>query len=758
MDINSFDGSSIESGLSDFFGQIDTQVEQEAVAEIKRKKTIRSDRILSDLLRGLLSRKKINEEDANTVMQITIQKFVEAVQAQAITIYFVKDEQIHFEFVYYSASLYLHDPKLREIYQKKAEQLKQLTLPLGKGIVGKVIETGEAYASLDAANDPHFYAGIDADTGFNTKSMITVPICANDVVIGAIQCLNKNPETGSAYFTEKDLRLLHEIADYSANLIAKVRNPEAEFSEVELAKYIARLNRCEFVDLKKDWEPDPPLWNLIGKDNIEKFRIIPLKKLGTSSLKIAIDNPLHIQRRDSFQLATNLEIEIVCVATKKAIDEAIKIFFKAGPDGSLVDVVDDVADDYTQRSAEKIDVESGVDEDSAPIIKLANRIIEDAYSRGASDIHIEPFEYETLIRYRVDGVLAEAAKLPKQAVNALVSRLKIMSELDISERRLPQDGRIKFKNFTKTGIDIDLRVASGPMIWGEKIVMRILDKSSTAMGLNAMGYSEPNLELYRKSIEVPYGMILHVGPTGSGKTTTLYSALNEINSPNINIQTAEDPVEYNLHGVNQMQMHKEIGLTFAASLKCFLRQDPDVILVGEIRDFETGSIAIEAALTGHLMFSTLHTNDAPGTVTRFIEMGIEPFLVSSSLLVVCAQRLMRRLCKCKREDEATPEEIEVLKCIRLADERFKEGEPVKIYRTVGCERCKGTGYKGRSGTHELLTMSRPLVEKINQKVSSEELREIAIAEGMLTLWQDAMEKVWEGITTIEEAGANVMQD
>ncbi|MHC4663360.1 MAG: ATPase, T2SS/T4P/T4SS family [Planctomycetota bacterium] len=750
-----FNTGSIEDGLSSFFGQIDSQVEQEAVDKAKRDKTIRSERILSDLLRGLLSKRKINEKDVNTVMQITIQKFVEAVQAQAITIYFVKEDKIHFEFVYYSSSLYTGDQKLREIYHKKAEQLKQLTLPLGKGIVGKVIETGEPYASLDAANDPNFFAGIDADTGFQTKSMITVPIRANDVVIGAIQCLNKNPETGSQFFSEKDLRLLEEIADYSANLIAKVRNPEQVFTEDELAQYIARLNRCEYVDLK-DYEPDGPLWNLVGQENILKFLIMPMKKLGTSTLKVAMDNPLHIQRRDSFQLATNLEIEIVCVSTKSLIEKIIKNFYRTGPDGSLGDVVGDVSDDYTQRSAEHIDVDTDVDEESAPIIKLANRLIEDAYSRGASDIHIEPFENETLVRYRVDGVLGEVAKLPKAALNPLVSRLKIMSELDISERRLPQDGRIKFKNYTRTGIDIDLRVATGPMVWGEKVVMRILDKSSTSMGLNVMGFSEPNVELYRKSIEAPYGMILHVGPTGSGKTTTLYAALNEINSPNINIQTAEDPVEYNLHGVNQMQMHKDIGLTFAAALKCYLRQDPDVILVGEIRDFDTASIAIEAALTGHLMFSTLHTNDAPGTVTRFIEMGIEPFLISSSLLVVCAQRLMRRLCKCKREDDATPEEIEVLKCIRLSDERLKDG--VKLGRIVGCDRCKGTGYKGRTGTHELLTMTPQLIEKVNQRVSTEELREIAIRDGMLTLWQDSMEKVWEGITTIEEAGANVMQD
>jgi type IV pilus assembly protein PilB len=394
-----------------------------------------------------------------------------------------------------------------------------------------------------------------------------------------------------------------------------------------------------------------------------------------------------------------------------------------------------------------VQLEEDVDEESTPIVQLANRIIEDAYTRGASDIHIEPFEKEVLVRYRVDGICRVALKLPPNSVKALISRLKIMAGLNIAERRLPQDGRIRFKEFTRTGIDIDLRVATGPMVFGEKIVMRILDKSNTSVSLDMMGFSDYNLKIYEKLIDSPYGMILHVGPTGSGKTTTLYAALNHINDPEINIQTAEDPVEYMLFGVNQMQMRREIGLTFAAALRCYLRQYPDVILVGEIRDLETAEIAIEASLTGHLLFSTLHTNDAAGTVTRFLDMGIQPFLVSSSLLLVCAQRLLRRLCKkCKEEFQPADEELAMF-------EGMTDG--ATFFRPKGCEACNNTGYKGRTGTHEILTMNDAIKELVLKSSSSEAIREAAIANGMITIYKDSLAKVAAGITSIEEVGRAV---
>jgi type IV pilus assembly protein PilB len=320
-----------------------------------------------------------------------------------------------------------------------------------------------------------------------------------------------------------------------------------------------------------------------------------------------------------------------------------------------------------------------------------------------------------------------------------------MADLDIAEHRLPQDGRIKFKLFSRRGNDVDLRVSTLPVAYGEKVVMRILDQQKAILGLDSMGFSEENLNTYRRLIRQPYGMVLHVGPTGSGKTTTLYAALSEINSPERNIQTAEDPIEYMLTGINQTQMHHDIGLNFARALRAFLRQDPNVILVGEIRDVETASIAIEASLTGHLLFSTLHTNDAVGTVVRLIEMGIEPFLVSSSVLLVCAQRLLRRLCNCKQPDAPDEGEYKTLLSNGI------DPTDLKVFRARGCDACSNTGYKGRMGSHEILTMSAELHEQVNRRAGDEELRASAVRGGMIPIFTDAMHKVGQGVTSFEEA-------
>jgi type IV pilus assembly protein PilB len=392
-------------------------------------------------------------------------------------------------------------------------------------------------------------------------------------------------------------------------------------------------------------------------------------------------------------------------------------------------------------------------EDSAPIIQMTNRIIEDAYMQGASDIHVEPMEKELLIRYRIDGLCQEKLRLPKQAANALVTRLKIMCNLDISERRLPQDGRIVFKRFTKKNMDIDLRVATGPMKDGEKVVLRILDKQKSTLPLPMLGFSEENLAKYRECIRQPYGMILHCGPTGSGKSMTLYSALGEVNTPDVNIQTAEDPIEYTLAGINQMQMSRQIGLTFARALRCYLRMDPDIILVGEIRDEETAGIAVEAALTGHLLVSTLHTNDAPSTIARIGEMGVEPFNISASLVCVCAQRLLRRVCKsCKVPHEPVGREKDIIeKALGWTGQIFQASPQ-------GCPNCGGTGYKGRVGIHELMVNSEELTEGINKEIEVAELKRIAMRNGMKTLHQDSMLKVKMGLTTVEEALSNVPPD
>jgi type II secretory ATPase GspE/PulE/Tfp pilus assembly ATPase PilB-like protein/DNA-binding response OmpR family regulator len=396
----------------------------------------------------------------------------------------------------------------------------------------------------------------------------------------------------------------------------------------------------------------------------------------------------------------------------------------------------------------------GANEESEPLIVLVNQIIENAYSMGASDIHIEPWENEIVVRYRVDGVLRIVNRFtPRTLIRPFVARIKVMSDLDISERRLPQDGRIIFKKYTNRGFDFDLRIATAPMNHGEKIVMRILDKQKAVMPLINLGLSARHMKLYREKIETPYGMILHVGPTGSGKSMTLYAALNEVQSPEVNIQTIEDPIEYTLAGLNQLQVHRDIGLTFARALRSYLRQDPDIILVGEIRDKETAEISIEAALTGHLLLSTLHTNDAPSTITRFIEMGIEPFMVSSSIVLICAQRLLRRLCKnCKELYRPNDDEKHLL--------GVDLDSPIEIYRSKGCEACNNTGYKGRIGIHEILVPDDAIRKAINEHgITSETLKRMAIENtDMTTLYWDAMEKVRQGITSIEDALGNVRRD
>ena len=401
-----------------------------------------------------------------------------------------------------------------------------------------------------------------------------------------------------------------------------------------------------------------------------------------------------------------------------------------------------------------IDLENELDEDAKPLISLVNKVIENAYVMGASDIHIEPRENEVVIRYRIDGELRNISVLNSiKLIYPISARIKIMSDLDITEKRLPQDGRIIFKNFNRKGYDFDLRVSTAPMNYGEKIVMRILDKQKSILPLEKLGFSEKNMQIYRENIKVPYGMILHVGPTGSGKSMTLYAALNEINCPEINIQTADEPIEYTLPGINQMQIQRDIGLTFSRALRCFLRQDPDVILIGEIRDKETADIAVESALTGHLLLSTLHTNDAASTITRFIEMGIEPFMISSSIILICAQRLVRRLCeKCKEPYEPSAEEKRVT--------LIGPTDNIMLYRSKGCSVCDNRGYKGRMGVHEILIPNDNMRRAINQKgITAEALKRIAIEEcSMDTLYMDAMLKVKQGFTSIDEVLANIRND
>jgi len=499
------------------------------------------------------------------------------------------------------------------------------------------------------------------------------------------------------------------------------------------------------------FEPNDRTFEKLDQEFCEKNMVLPIGFVGDTFV-VALTNPFDLTVINKVQEETRKKV-VPLLAIEREIKAKLKMGDSEEPQvaegfGDVVDALDMEFDIDEEK------LEEGEAEESAPIIQLANRIIEDAYYSGGSDIHVEPFEKDCRVRVRVDGVLQEKLNLPNKVAGALMARFKIMSNLDIAEKRLPQDGRIVFKQFTRKPINIDLRVSTAPLNHGEGVVMRILDKSKSTLPLPALGFEPENLERYRECITRPYGMILHCGPTGSGKSMTLYSALNEINDPGICIRTAEDPIEYTLPGLCQMQMHRKIGLTFAAALRAFLRQDPDIILVGEIRDSETANIAVEAALTGHMLFSTLHTNDAPGTIARLTEMGVESFMVSASIVAVCAQRLMRRVCKsCRQSYEPEAREFEILrKAIQ-----FEGGGIYRANRT-GCPACGGKGYKGRVGIHEMMVTNEALIEGINKEVETAELKKIAMFNGMATLHMDSMKKVRAGLTTMEEAISTVPPD
>jgi len=535
--------------------------------------------------------------------------------------------------------------------------------------------------------------------------------------------------------------------ELSGEAVDKILLEDYKISEFQLLAAKGRAFDISPINVKKCLVNDGT-FSKLEPEFCRKNRVLPLGYVG-GHIVVAISNPFDLQVTQQVQKLSGMSVSVL-LGLQSQIDKALEDKNDQHQAVGFGDVVEALGMDYESDEDSEDDFS---DEESAPIIKLASRIIEEAYYSGGSDIHIEPFEKETRVRVRVDGVLQNRLTIPPAASGALLARLKVMSQLDIAEKRLPQDGRIIFKQFNKKGIDVDLRVATAPLNHGEGVVMRILDKQKSTLPLPALGFSERNLGLYRELIQRPYGMILHCGPTGSGKSMTLYSALNEINTPDICIRTAEDPIEYTLPGLLQMQMQRKIGLTFATALRAFLRQDPDVILVGEIRDKETAGIAVEAALTGHMLFSTLHTNDAPTTISRLTEMGIEPFMISASLVCVCAQRLMRRVCKsCKQTYTQEGNEAAIMQRALSWT-----GKVVKA-NVDGCPSCGGNGYKGRVGIHELMATSEELIKSINAEEEAAVLKKIAMRNGMMTLHQDSMLKVKEGLTTMEEAIATVPPD
>jgi type IV pilus assembly protein PilB len=714
------------------------------------------------LLIKVISKPAPSREDLQSVVELSASKVVEALKAQSMTLYLVEGNDIVFKHVYYSPTLWGADKAKETHFKETAAKLLTLKLPLAKGIVGKVVASGAPLFFRNSATQAPFMTSMAQTTGFEVRSMLTVPLKTGTAVVGAIQVLNKELAANTkGEFTDRDLPLLEEVAEYSSTLIQRMMDPKFQLSAEDTAKFIAKLTDLPLVTKVEEIEIDEKLVEVVGDALIRREGVFPHKRLSPSSVAVLMANPLDYAKREGFQQASELVIEEVSVAPATLIEALVKKFFKESAKGGaaegdvdITSVAEVISTAYTaDGGGGEISASDLESEDSAPIIQLTNRIIEDAYVSGASDIHIEPMEKDLLIRYRIDGLCQEKLRLPKQVANAMVTRLKIMCNLDIAERRLPQDGRIVFKKYTKKNMDIDLRVATGPMKDGEKVVMRILDKSKSTLPLPALGFSDENLAKYRECIRQPYGMILHCGPTGSGKSMTLYSALGEVNTPDVNIQTAEDPIEYTLAGINQMQMSRAIGLTFARALRCYLRMDPDIILVGEIRDEETAGIAVEAALTGHLLVSTLHTNDAPSTVARIGEMGVEPFNISASLVCVCAQRLLRRVCKnCKQPYEPVGREKDIMeKAIGWSGQIFKANPQ-------GCPTCGGLGYKGRVGIHELMVNSEELTEGINKEAEVAVLKRIAMKNGMKTLHQDSVLKVKMGLTTIEEALANVPPD
>jgi len=494
-------------------------------------------------------------------------------------------------------------------------------------------------------------------------------------------------------------------------------------------------------------DPDPDVLKLVPEQIAKKHGVLPIKRMG-NTLTLAMADPTNVFALDDVGFMTGLQIQPV-VASEAAIRKAFERLYDTG--GSVTDMMSELEEadadvevveggEETFSKADIFDLKESADE--APVVRLINMILTDAIRRGASDIHLEPYEKVFRVRFRIDGVLHEIMTPPKRLEAALTSRVKIMATMDIAERRLPQDGRIKLRYHQR---EIDFRVSTLPTIFGEKTVMRILDKEALQLDLNALGFDPWSLEQFTKAIHSPYGMILITGPTGSGKTTTLYSAIHTINSPDINIMTAEDPVEYNLKGVNQVQVNDEIGRTFAACLRSFLRQDPDVILVGETRDLETAQIGIRAALTGHLVLSTLHTNDCPSTPARLLDMGIPPFLVSSSLQLILAQRLGRRVCKdCKEPYEAAEESL-------APYGHVPQGlGTVNFYKGKGCQTCNFTGMKGRVAIYEVMPASPEIRDLILRNATTAEINDVARKQGMKTLRQNALQKVVEGVTTVEE--------
>ena len=552
-------------------------------------------------------------------------------------------------------------------------------------------------------------------------------------------------------------------------------------TEEKLVTFLSRQYGVPAVNLS-EYKIDQSILKLVPREIARKYLIMPVARVG-ATLTVAMADPSNVFAIDDVKFMTGYNVEVV-VSSESSIISTISTLYKGAGDalvtekkkartsqvikakdytltedelqeedldtaidsGLMIDI--DEFDKVVDKAIDEVEVVEETEDEvirevEQPIVKLVNGILVNAIKERASDVHIEPYEYSLRVRQRVDGVMYTVMNLPVKIKSAVTSRIKIMANLDIAERRLPQDGRIKLKLGKKR--EIDFRVSTVPCLFGERTVLRILDKSALQVDLTKLGFEEDTLKDFMEALDKPYGMILVTGPTGCGKTTTLYSGLHYLNKVGVNISTAEDPVEYNFLGINQVAVKEEIGLTFAAALRSFLRQDPDIIMVGEIRDFETAEIAVKAALTGHLVLSTLHTNDAPGTISRLLNMGIEPFLVAASVVIIASQRLVRKICtECKEEDN-----LPVPALINLGFKE-EEAESIKCYKGIGCSACNNTGYKGRIGLYEVMPLKEELKEMILEGASTDELKKAALNLGLKTLRMSGLSKIKKGITSVEE--------
>jgi len=547
----------------------------------------------------------------------------------------------------------------------------------------------------------------------------------------------------------QQLRQAQEEQNRSGQALGYTLQKLGFLSDTEITNFLSQQYRVPTINLE-EYEIDADILKLVQKEQCERHKVLPVSRAG-SSLVVAMADPTNLNAIDDLKFLTGFNVEPV-IASEAAILAAIERYYNVGPSYEEVMAGFDENEIEVKGDDEDLNLmELEKASEDAPVVKLVNMMLLNAIKKGASDIHVEPYEKKLRVRYRVDGVLIEEMTPPLKLKAAISSRLKIMSQLDIAERRLPQDGRIKLK--LGKGREMDFRVSVLPTLWGEKIVLRLLDKGNLQLDMTKLGFDIKPLEDFKWSINQPWGMILVTGPTGSGKTTTLYSALSELNKPAHNISTAEDPVEYNLHGINQVQMNDGIGLNFAASLRSFLRQDPDIIMVGEIRDFETAEIAVKAALTGHLVLSTLHTNDAPATIFRLLNMGVEPFLITASVNLVLAQRLARKICvDCKAPHTV---EAKALKDIGFTDEQIAGAN---LMKGAGCRTCNNTGYKGRVALYEVMRFNDALKEMVLGGSSAAELKMGAIKNGMVTLRMSGITKVLAGVTTTEEILRVTMAD